>query len=513
MGLVATLVNWLIPQNRLSIPSSTPGLYGNYGGSSRSNYLQHAYAYQNNEIVYTAVHLLSTSAAEPEIIGRRWRRDKPRMARVSGQAFKAQNLNLITNGFIVEVGDEHPLIHILNHPNPFLKTRAEMMRLLVMDRYLDGNAYVAKLRTDLGNVSELWRLRPDKVTIIPDKNSGVAGYEYVSGDVRLIFPEEDVIHWREPNPLDHYYGQSPMCAIMPRVYSDGAMREATRTFYETGGTGPGAILTLSGKLDENFKTEVRDRLRRMLGQPGAFRETLILEQGTSSYQRLGLERGMTDFVPLDVNKIMESRIAMVFGIPASILNLLVGMESSSYANKDADWRVFWDITMTPLLSDFDDGFTAGLCHEFGGVDEVLFDRGDITALQEDMDALQERARKNYAAGLAGRKESRAAIGLDPEYIDDEFLVPTTGTLTRGEDLAVMPDAGASQVFDPNAIANEMQQVFRAGRPALLADPGARATYDRAMNLRDKNPTWSWLMVADKLGISERQLRRYRQEFE
>lgn len=105
---------------------------------------------------------------------------------------------------------------------------------------------------------------------------------------------------------------------------------------------------------------------------------------------------------------------MVFRIPGSIVGLKIGYESSSYANKRQDWQVFWDLTMTPLLSDMDDTLNLSLVPEFGGIDDLCFDLGDIRALQEDVDKIQERHRKNLAAGLEFWEEARDAIGLDPQ---------------------------------------------------------------------------------------------------
>jgi hypothetical protein len=55
-------------------PSSSP-----FGGFSpgRQDYQGYARAFTRNEIVNAAIRLLATSAAEPQIIGRRWRRAKP----------------------------------------------------------------------------------------------------------------------------------------------------------------------------------------------------------------------------------------------------------------------------------------------------------------------------------------------------------------------------------------------------------------------------------------------------
>jgi hypothetical protein len=55
-------------------------------------------------------------------------------------------------------------------------------------------------------------------------------------------------------------------------------------------------------------------------------------------------------LPADIDAQQEARTAIVFRIPSSIIGLRIGYESSSYANKRQDWQVFWDLTMTPLLS-------------------------------------------------------------------------------------------------------------------------------------------------------------------
>ena len=517
-------------------PSFVPSLGGQSSWSTGLDptYEQCARAFMSNEIVGTAIRLLATSAAEPAIEGRRWRRERPNYAmarklaarRHAGPVQALRRDNLVRNGFYEDLPN-HPLVKLLNRPNPYMDTRAEMMQLLVMDRYIGGNAYVFKARSELGNVAELWRLRPDRVRVITNDAGHPVGYQYTVGNTKTFMPFDDVIHWKELHPLSDYVGLSPMSSIMPRIQADSAMREMLGQFYQGGGTGPGAILTVNGRLPEEAKAEIRSGLRRLINHPGSFRETLLLEQGTSSYQRLGLERGLTDAVPKDVNAVMESRIAMPFGIPASILSLLVGMESSSYANKDADWQVFWDLTMTPLMTSFDDGFTASLCPEFGGIDEVQFDLGDIRALQEDIDGLHKRARDNFAAGLMRLDEGRGAIGLDPNEGKPLFFVATTGVLTPLERLGEEPEPPAPPPAPPSepepepaeAIAAHFRAAFaqieapRVGRPKLLADPGARATYDKALALRAKHPAWSWLEVADSLGISERQLRRYRGQFE
>lgn len=521
MGFVArlatsftNLVGGLLPQGRPHYSTTTSTNFF----APDATYETCARVYMTNEIVNAAIRLLATSAAEPCIIGRRWRRERPTYAsaRLAGPKAMMRRVHLLQNRFVEETPN-HPLVYIMNNPNPYT-TRAKFMRQLVMDRYIGGNAFVLKARGELRNVLELWRLRPDRVKVITDDRGLPVAYLYTVGDTKTLYPAEDIIHFTEEHPLSDHLGLSPVSVILPRAEADNYMRSMLGQFYAGGGTGPGAILTTSGRLPEPVKEEIRAGLRRLLNNPGAFRETLILEQGSSTYERLGLERGLTDAVPKEVNAVMESRIGLPFGIPGSILGLLIGYESSSYANKRADWQVLWDVTMTPLMADFDDGFTRSLCPEFGGIDELEFNLGDIRALQEDIDDLVERNLKIWTAGLGGWHETRAAVGLDPNSgQDDLFNVPTSGDLLPFEQLGEPERAGVPvAVQEPaEAIAAHYRAQFtrterRRGRLPRAADPSARAVWEQARPLLAQGKSFE--VVSGLLNVNERTLRRYRDTF-
>jgi len=106
--------------------------------------------------------------------------------------------------------------------------------------------------------------------------------------------------------------------------------------------------------------------------------------------------------------------------------------------KTSDGQV-WDITMAPLLSDLDDVLNLFYVPEFGGIDEVYFDLDDIKALQEDVDLIQERERKNFAAGGISFEEFRDAIGRDPGVSVGIFFVPTGMKPTQFEQLGEEPE--------------------------------------------------------------------------
>lgn len=480
MGLIADIVrNAFTPPVPVAASSMWTG--GNSGPQTYAQFARKGYA--GNEIVFSAIELLASSAAEPHITGRRWRRESPsiraeetRLA-ARGHSLIEINASLIRNGFILQVPD-HPLVRLLNAPNPFM-SRGQCWSTVVMDRYLGGNAYLLKARYQdgpfKGAVGELWRLRPDRIRIVPDKET-FCKYEYtIPGTTAITFEHRDVMHFKTRNPLDDYYGMPPLLTISKRIDIDNFMAGFLQGFFERGGTGPGSILTVKQKLSEQSKTDIRDRFHKQFGGPGGWHEMMILDQAESTYQQMGLNRGLRDALPAELDHMSEARIAMVFGIPGSILGLLIGYESSSYANKRADWQVLWDVTMAPLLCDLDDVLNLSMVPEFGGIDEVYFDLSDIKALQEDVDKLHDRARKNFQVGGWSFEEFRDATGMDPNPTEGTFFVIAGSSPTAIENIIGEEAAGEVQSLALNgAQITSLLEVLIQVTSKLLSPETAKA---------------------------------------
>ncbi|MGE0057017.1 MAG: phage portal protein [Dehalococcoidia bacterium] len=566
-----------------ALQKATPTVLSVPVGSGRatqgSGYAAGAKAYASNEIVYAAVNLLANSASEPRIIGlrhtksRQQTRAQNRVLASHGFPSRMRSAILMASGYTEEI--DHPVVRLLNNPNPYMSS-GQLWATVSMDLDLAGNAYVLKARGVLGNAMELWRLRPDRVKILAgDMSKGepfITGFEYKVGNAVVVFPYEDVIHFKTPGG-DDYYGMPPLMPIMGRIAIDGYMQGFLRAFFERGGTGPGSILSVKGEMSQEDKDEAKERFRRQFGGSGGWHEMMILDNSDGAvYTQLGLARGLRDALPKELDAVSEARIAMAFGIPGSILGLLIGYESSSYANKRQDWQVFWDLTMTPRLSNMDDVLNLRLVPEFAGIDEVTFDLSDIRALQEDVDKLQERARANVQAGLMSHPEGRMAIGLPPEAVDGVYFLPTShkpvpvsqlgadeslaptepqaqalngaqiaslleivGQVTRKEiapetarialkvafpamdEKTIEALVGSAEDFEPEsappapvASGRTAVALLDAPRyPQVEIDPGARAVHDHAMSLRKTHPSMTWAQIAGRVGAAERTLRKYR----
>lgn len=482
-------------------------------------------AYTGNEILAAGIDLIATSAAEPHIEGWRYRRER-RQVRNEKRYLKAIGIPnragrrqvdalMVRNGFWEEV-DQHPLVKLLNNPNKYTP-RDQFWASLVVDYYLAGDAYILKARYQdgplEGAVGELWRLRPDRMKPVPGNMAAgepfIKEYVYTVDRTETRIAADDIIHIKARNPLNPYEGMAPVASLLPRVAIDTYQRNFLSTFYERGGAGVGAMLNIKGKMSQEMRDDLRNRFKRMF-RAGQY-DILVMSADDASYTPFGLDRGLRDALPREINDVTESRIATVLGIPASILGLLVGQESSSYANKRQDWQVFWDITMSPLLSNFGSTINMSLTPEFGNIDEVQFDMSDIRALQEDEDALEERHRKNWIAGIAGFRETRTKLGFDPEPEGSElFAIPTSSEMVLASELGKKPEpvVPAMPPEPPPAPAN----VSKRGRPRLEDDVSAKAIWAEAERIKARSPSITWEQVAARVGVTDRTLREYRRRF-
>src|SRR3972149_8340733 len=116
MGLIA---------DTLRIGNRAPAFVQSQGGwgsaPPQTSYLNFARAYATNEIVFAAIELLASSAGEPHISGRRWRREKATV-RAEQKLYAARglgqgNARLVQNSFVEELPN-HPLVRLLNASKP-----------------------------------------------------------------------------------------------------------------------------------------------------------------------------------------------------------------------------------------------------------------------------------------------------------------------------------------------------------------------------------------------------------
>lgn len=400
-----------VPTYQSGMPQSMPLNYQAFA----------AEGYGGNEIVFAAIEEITTSASEPRLHvrkGKEWTHDSP-------------------------------VLSLMEHPNPFMD-RYAFIAAILMYYHIAGNAYALKVRSRSGKVVELWLLRPDRVRIVPDAQKFIARYDYmIGGSESVPLPVNDVVHWKKRNPLNDFYGMSPLQVIAPRIDTDNYMRAFIKAYFENAGV-PSGILSVKQKLTQEDKDAIKNRFRGFSG-PAGWHELMVLDNTDATFTATTAQMGQRGLVVPELDEINEARIAMPFGVPLSIIGARLGMSSSSYGNRKSDREGFWDETLSPLYKEMAGPLNLSLLPEFSGVDEIAFDLSDVRALQEDVDKVHKRVTDDVNSGLMAWEEGRLEVGLPAKPpAGYTIFVPTQVTAMPTEDVgkpiepaAPAPEGGAA----------------------------------------------------------------------
>ncbi len=351
--------------------------------------------YSTNELVFACIRYIARSAAEAQM--------------------------LVMVGKEQEAGTAHPLVKLLAKPNPVMGLTDLLQATLVMLN-ITGDAYWEKERArNKRDVVALWPMRPDRVKAIPGEY-GIAGYRYelADGSFRVDYEARDVVHFRYYNPLNEYFGLSPLQVCARAVDADNERSDFTRAFF-TNAAVPYGLLTTKQKLVEAEAKRIATRWQEQYGGSENWHRVAVLDSDIT-YQRLGLTQQEMAFP--DLTALTESRICMVFGVPPILISSKFGLERTQYAIMQEARRAFWQDTMSPILTALTDTMNMSLSPDYNGA-TITLDLSNVKALQENRDAMWTRANMGVLGSWATVNEGRAEAGLDAVPTGDVFLRPMT----------------------------------------------------------------------------------------
>lgn len=228
--------------------------------------------------------------------------------------------------------ESHPLLDLLNAPNPFM-TRNEFFELTFLHMELTGNAYWAIERDNKGKPAALWPLLPEFVSVVPDKEKFIIGYIYKVNNEEVPFAPDDIIHHKYMNPSDLRMGMSTVQAAARAIDTDAHAADYNRKFFYNSAQ-PDAVLYTDAQLDEKMYKRLVSQWRDTYGGTANSHRTAILENGLKYQARVLTQKDMDWLNGRNFNR---DQILAIFGVPKSIIGL---DESMSRANAETAEYVF-----------------------------------------------------------------------------------------------------------------------------------------------------------------------------
>ena len=335
--------------------------------------------------------------------------------------------------FMIKSGDtvleDHPLNAILDRPNP-QQSNSEFFNSLFGYLMLSGNAYVKKVGPDNQPPRELHLLRPDRITIKGGKHYIPEAYEYIiNGRVEERYDVDqengfsEVKHVKLWNPLDDFYGLSPLEAAAVEIDQHNLASKHNVNLLNNGARPSGAVI-FKPKDDQGFSVNLTDTQRQQLitdlnnrfsGTSNAGRPLLL--EGDFDWKEMGLSPKDMDF--LNLKHMSATDIALCFGVPSQ----LVGVpDAQTYANVSEARLALYEETIIPYLRKIESDLNEWLVPMFGEDLHFCYDIDQIPALSERRKKTYENVTSAVREGIITRNEARERLGLSPMSGGDELYI-------------------------------------------------------------------------------------------
>jgi len=366
-------------------------------------------AYQSNAVIYACIQAIVSAFAASQL----------KICKPSGEEIP-----------------NHPVSALFQRPNP-ISSQFLFWEQWWVNWWLDGNVYPTKVRDGGRSVRELWLLRPDRMRIVPGFPF-IASYQHVIDGKTYSIPVEDVMHDRAYNPLNDYFGQSPLLAGLREIATDNEATDFTKITLQNRGVAPGVVLLLEGDqmLGEDEERRAREQFLQKYGEENRGRVGMFA--GVKDVKVLSLS--MQDLMLPDLRSLDEARICSIFGIPPIVVGVKTGLEHATFANFEEARRMFWQNTIEPLQRRVADLINRRLMPDFDGEGIASFDNSEVSALVSIRNQRLDWALRGLQAGAVKVNEVRVQAGLQEVTGGDVFL--------RGIATVEVPEGGQPEPAPP-----------------------------------------------------------------
>lgn len=330
-----------------------------------------------------------------------------------------------------EVTGDHRLVTLLSRANPMQSWQRLFIDFVSYHR-ITGNAYMEAVGAEGSPPSELYALRPDRMSIKAGPDGFPARYTYKIGaktpkhfDVDFVSRRSNIWHWKTFNPLDDYLGMSPIQAAAMSIDQHNQANEWNTRLIGNDARPPGTFKVPPGvTLQEKERTELEAKINEKVAGPQNAGKIRI---------QAGLEWQPMAFTPHDMDWLNSKHtsardICGAFGFPPMLLGIPGDNTYSNY--KEARMALYED-TVMPLVGEIVGELNNWLTPRFGDGLEIRPDWDEVSALSPRRESRW--ARINTATFLK-INEKREAVGYPEDPDGDVILIPG-GSLPLGFDVA------------------------------------------------------------------------------
>ena len=306
-----------------------------------------------------------------------------------------------------ELKDNDKVITLMKNPNP-TENYITFIEKIVNSYLIAGNVYIQAVRDNNNEIEEMYLLRSDRISIAPGYGTIPSYYRYKVGNLTFDFSCDektgmsDILHIKTFNPLDDWYGLSPMEPAIHSIEQHNECIKWNKSLLENGARPCGALVVKQSMSDDVYnrlKTDMNDAFR---GSENTGRY-MILEGGVE-WKEMGCSPKDMDYIETKNSAALD--IAMAFGIQPQLL----GIKGDATYNTMSEARMtFWEDTIIPLTNLILSSIAKWISQS----------NGRNIILEPDLDAvasLAEQRQKTWEtvnnSDFVSQEEKRESLGFD-----------------------------------------------------------------------------------------------------
>lgn len=322
----------------------------------------------------------------------------------------------------LSIDKDSPVTQLIRKPNPYYSGSLLWFSTMI-EFVVSGNAYWVKERNADGTIKHLWWVPKSLITPISHPNASdefILGYKYAPGGDPMLLLPEDVVHIKYGlDPDDQRLGLGPLGSLIREIATDDQASNFTATLMRNSAV-PGMMMTPEKGVtfDKQTRDEAKSRWNQSFG--GDRSGGLMVASGAMKVTPVGIEPDKLNLAA--IRQIPEERVTAVLGIPAAVIGLGTGLETTKVGATLAGYREqAWENCLIPIGRMISEQIDDQLLDDFNEEQVAAFDYRRVRTLQQDESDLATRVENLAKAGLIKISQAQAMLGYPVDETQDFYV--------------------------------------------------------------------------------------------
>jgi HK97 family phage portal protein len=313
----------------------------------------------------------------------------------------------------------HAVLDLLAKPNDFQSLSMLIEQAQIHFELVGESDVILGFFENVAYPLDMWVLRPDRLTPVPDMDRFLAGWVYTSPDraQRIPLDNRELLRVVRPSATDAYRGQGAVQALLRDLDAQRFTKEWQAAFFENSAR-PGGIIKIDRHLNDEQWRQMNQRWRESHQGVGKAHRVAMLEHGADWVET---QLSMRDMQMVELDNASRDKTLTAFGMPKSMLGIV---EDVNRANAEAGQYLYSSEMIKPRLDRWRSTFNHSLLPLFGtGVRSLELDYEDPTPANHEAELQELDVKARVVVTLVGAGMDASKVLEMVEWPDLGYAKP------------------------------------------------------------------------------------------